>query len=95
MYASRFFCFLSPVLSSRAFPGAVQHLLLLICLSRAGREDCSQQAGAMVPEALGALKMLPLALLPWKRSPSRQANASCQGLARGGDRWHFLLNVWA
>lgn len=37
----------------------------------------------------------PLALMPWKRSPSQHADAGCQALARGGDRWHFLLSVWA
>ncbi|EDM03736.1 rCG61908, isoform CRA_a [Rattus norvegicus] len=37
-----------------SFPEAVQHLLVLICLSRAGMENCNQPAGAMVPEVLGA-----------------------------------------
>ena len=37
-----------------SFPEAVQHLLVLICLSRAGIEDCHRLGGAMVPEVLGA-----------------------------------------
>lgn len=64
------FCFLSQF---QFFPvelswGMVQHLLLLICLSRAGMEDWDQQGRGHGARGLGCLKMLLLALMPWKRS---------------------------
>lgn len=95
MYASRLLAFIFfpqfflPGLSGSRTAFIAAHLFEQ---SWHGLQSAGRGHGA---RGLGCLKMLPLALLPWKRSPSRQANASCQALARGEDRWHFLLSVWA
>lgn len=52
MYASRFLAFVPQFFLSELSGGCTA--FIAAHLSRAGREDGSQQAGAMVPEALGA-----------------------------------------